>query len=198
MLDVLLIRPGATNFDEEGRIKGALDIPLSQAGNEQAKVLAGNLQPIKLDCLYVAPCESARATAAAIGERNFCRQKSLDCLRNLDLGLWQGKLTNEVRRLQPRVYRQFQEHPTDVSPPAGETVSDALARVRPAFDKLIRKHRDGCVAFLVPHPMAAIVRFALVGGSLGDLWEPELGFGKYETIRVSGAAINQDFALETV
>ncbi len=36
MLEVLLIRPGATTFDEDGRIKGSLDIPLSpQESNKQ-------------------------------------------------------------------------------------------------------------------------------------------------------------------
>jgi phosphoserine phosphatase len=198
MLEVLLIRPGSTIFDEEGRIKGALDIPLSAAGREQAQALSLSLQTIKLDCLYVAPCESALSSAAAIAERNFCKQKTLDCLRNLDHGLWQGKLVADVRRLQPRVYRQFQEHPTDVCPPAGETIQEGLERVRASVDKLIRKHQGGRIGLIVPQPMASIVRFTLVAGSFGDLWKSELDFGQYETIQVSRSAAARSFELETV
>ena len=184
MIEVLLIRPGSTTFDHEGRIKGSLDIPLSAEGEAQAERLSQSLAEIKLDCLYVAPCESAVQSAELIGERNFCKQKSLECLRNLDHGLWQGKLLSEVRRLQPKVYRQFQEHPTDVCPPQGETVQAAYDRVSAIITKLKKRHRGGRIGLLVPQPMSAIVRYALVGGSLGDLWKSELDFGTYETLLV--------------
>ncbi len=184
MIDVLLIRPGSTTFDREGRIKGSLDIPLSTEGEAQAEALSRSLAEVKLDCLYVAPCESAMASAQRIGDRNFCKQKTLDCLRNLNHGLWQGKLVSEVRRLQPKVYRQFQEHPTDVCPPEGETVQAAYDRVRVMVDKLKKRHNGGRIGLLVPQPMASIVRYALVGGSLGDLWKSELDFGTYENLVV--------------
>ncbi len=32
---VLLIRPGATDFDDQGRIKGSLDMPMSERGRQQ-------------------------------------------------------------------------------------------------------------------------------------------------------------------
>ena len=37
MIEVLLIRPGSTTFDHEGRIKGSLDIPLSVEGKLKRK-----------------------------------------------------------------------------------------------------------------------------------------------------------------
>ena len=184
MVQVLLIRPGATTFDVEGRIKGSLDIPLSEQGEAQARNLARMLADEKLDCLYVAPAESARQSAEFIAERNFVKQKSMDCLRNLDHGLWQGKLVSEVKRLQPRVYRQFQEHPTEVCPPGGETVMDAVGRVRRSVEKLVKKHKHGRIGILVPQPLASIVKSVLTGADLGDLWKSELDFGTYESVCV--------------
>ena len=184
MFEVLLIRPGSTAFDEEGRIKGAMDIPLSALGEGQVEALAASLEDVDVDCLYAAPCESARQSAQRIAERNGCKLKTLDWLRNLDHGLWQGKLVSEVRRCQPRVYRQFQEHPNDVCPPAGETVQAAWERVQVGVRKLKRRHDGGRIGLVVPQPMACIVRCALVGGSLGDLWQSELDFGTFETLRV--------------
>lgn len=189
MIEVLLIRPGSTTFDQEGRIKGSLDIPLSVEGEAQAEALSRSLAEIKLDCLYVAPCESALKSAERIGDRNFCRQKTVDCLRNLNHGLWQGKLVSEVRRLQPKVYRQFQEHPTDVCPPEGETVQAAFERVKPMVEKLKKRHTNGRIGLLLPAPMAAIVRVALIGGSLGDLWKAELDFGTYEVLQVEAKPV---------
>ncbi len=184
MIEVLLIRPGSTTFDEEGRIKGAMDIPLSEPGRLQAQRLAESLAGVSLDCLYVAPCESALESAKQIRAANHCKQKTLECLRNWNHGLWEGKLVSDVRRCQPKVYRQFQEHPGDVCPPEGETVQDVLHRLQSTVSKLFRRHRNGRIGLLVPQPMAAVVRYALTGGSLGDIWQAELDFGTFETLTI--------------
>lgn len=184
MLEVLFIRPGCTTFDEAGRIKGSLDIPLSQNGLAQADQLATALQTVKLDCLYVAPCMSAQLTAERIAERNFCRQRTLDWLKNLDHGLWQGKLASEVKRLQPTFYRQFQENPVDVCPPGGETVYQAAHRIQAPLNKLIRKHESGRIGILVPDPLASIAQRCLLGGRLGDIWQLERDSGTFDTVFV--------------
>ncbi len=180
MLEVYIIRPGATIFDEAGRIKGSLDIPLSPEGIEQAKQLSHTLQSIKMDCLYVAPCLSAQDTADRIADRNFCRQRTLDCLRNLDHGLWQGKLVSEVKRLQPTFYRQFQENPASVCPPGGETLPSAVQRVRDTLNKLSQKHEGGRIGFLAPEPMASIIQVCLVGGRFGDIWKLQRDSGTFD------------------
>jgi probable phosphoglycerate mutase len=88
----------------------------------------------------------------------------------LNQGLWQGLLVEEIRRKQPKVYKQWQEHPETVCPPAGETLPEALLRVEETLEKLARKHRQGTIALVVPEPLAAIIRFRLEGTELGDLW----------------------------
>ena len=194
MLEVLLIRPGSTTFDEEGRIKGAMDIPLSRQGRQQAAELAERLKTVKLDCLYVSPAESAQQSAQQIAQLNFCRVKTLDCLRNVNQGLWQGKLVSDVKRLQPKVYRQFQEHPADVCPPQGETVLEAIDRIQSQISKLLKRHDGGRVGILIPQPLAAIVHCVLLGGSLGDLWKSELDFGTFEVLRVEAKQKSAELA----
>ncbi len=184
MLEVLLIRPGSTVFDEDGRIKGSLDIPLSPRGIQQAEAAAKSLNGMKLDCLYAAPCESAQDTARYIARRTGWKQKTLDCLQNVDHGLWQGKLVDEVRRLQPRVYRQFQETPESVCPPGGETLAAAAARVEHVLDKLKRKHQGHRIGMVVPEPMASIVRCHFLGGMIEDMWKAETDAGTWELVVV--------------
>lgn len=194
MIEVLLIRPGCTTFDEEGRIKGSLDIPLSDLGVRQASELAESLQAVKLDCLYVAPGESAQDSARQICELNFCKKKTLECLCNLDHGLWQGKTVAEVKRLQPKVYRQFQTNPEGVCPPSGETVQDAVARIRSTLCKVIKRHDGGRIGIVVPQPLASVVRHVLLGGAWGDLWKCELDFGTYETLRLESVPDSKQLA----
>jgi probable phosphoglycerate mutase len=184
MLEVLVIRPGSTTFDEVGRIKGSLDIPLSPQGIEQAERLSVMLQTIKMDCLLVAPCASAQSTAEAIGERNFCKQKTMDWLANLNHGLWQGKSLAEVKRLQPSFYRDFQEDPAHVCPPGGETVQEAIDRIFVPLQKLLRKYDGGRIGILVPEPLASIVQFCLSGGQFGDIWKSESDSGCFQMLRV--------------
>jgi phosphoserine phosphatase len=188
MLEVVLIRPGSTTFDEDGRIKGSLDIPLSPKGIQQAEAAAKSLSDMALDCLYVAPCESAQETARYIVRRNRWKHKSLDCLRNVDHGLWQGRLVDEVRRLQPRVYRQFQEAPNAVCPPGGESLEMATERIAGAIEKIKRKHQGKRIGFVVPEPMASIVRCQLVGGSIEDMWKAETDTGNWDLLIVDPKA----------
>ena len=56
MLRIILIRPGETIYDEQERIVGNLDIPLTDAGRESITKLADSLKPLNLEMLYHAPC----------------------------------------------------------------------------------------------------------------------------------------------
>jgi broad specificity phosphatase PhoE len=188
MVEIYVIRPGSTSFDEAGRIKGALDIPLSPLGIQQAETLAETFRTLKLDCLYVGPCSSAQETASRISNRNFCRLKTLDYLKNLDHGLWQGKLMSEVKRLQPTFYRQFQENPMEMCPPNGETVQAVLNRIRSPLLKLLQKHEAGVIGFLAPEPMASVVHFCCAGGRFGDIWKSERDSGTFNSIHLSESA----------
>jgi len=187
MLEIFVIRPGATVFDDSGRIKGSLDIPLSSKGIEQAEQLSRTFQTMKWDCLYVAPSLSAQSCADKIAERNFCRQRTLDCLKNLDHGLWQGKLISEVKRFQPTFYRQFQESPLSVSPPGGETLTSARQRVEATLSKLAHKHEGGRIGFLAPEPMASIIQCYFAGGEFGEIWKHEQDSGTFERIELRDA-----------
>lgn len=185
MLQVVLVRPGSTTFDEQGRMKGALDIPLSPLGEQQSIEAAESLKEVQLDCLYVAPCESAQSTGRIIADTRGWKMRTLDCFRNVNHGLWQGKLVDEVRRLQPRLYKQFQENPTSICPPGGEMLEAACERIENAFDKLLRRHRKGTIGLVVPEPMASVVRCYLLGCDFDDVWNHQRDAGTWELLALA-------------
>jgi probable phosphoglycerate mutase len=187
MLRVLLIRPGSTDLDDQGRIKGRLDIPLSQQGEEQVAKAVGELSEVEISAIYSAPTTSCRQTANAFAGARRVKVKNVDGLHNLDLGLWQGKRIDEVRQTQPRVYRQWQENPDCVCPPAGESLPDARKRVLAALVKLVKKHKDGVIAVVAPEPLASVCRSVLSESELGDLWKAECDCGRWEAIDVESA-----------
>ena len=171
MLTVVLVRPGRTDYDLQGRIQGTLDIPLNEQGKQEALTLATELKSVGVEVVYSAPCQSAQMTAKILAKENKVKIKVLDKLHNLDHGLWQGMLIDDVRTKQPKVYRQWEEHPETVCPPNGEPVSAAVERVRETLQKLIRKHDTDKIAIVLPEPLATLARSVLTRTPAADLWE---------------------------
>jgi len=184
MLRIVLIRPGSTDFDEQGRIKGTLDVPLSRNGTSQVARTVSELVELPIETIYASPCQPAQETAEAIAAASGAKVRRLDRLRNLDQGLWQGKLIAEVRQKQPKVYRQWQDRPETICPPGGEMLAAAEKRIREVMEKLIKKHKTGVVALVVPEPLASLVRRYLTDSELGDLWKVECEKGQWELFEI--------------
>jgi phosphoserine phosphatase len=189
MIQMYVVRACSTDFDEQGRIKGTLDIPLSEMGQSQVGRLVGELHEQQMQVIYASPCRSAQQTAAALGADHHLKVKTLDELQNLDHGLWHGKLVDEVRVSQPKVFRQLQDHPETVCPPQGEPVGAAAQRVRSLIARLARKHKRGAIALVVPEPIASFVVAALSQSDLGDLWKAECECGGWKMFEVQAEKV---------
>lgn len=170
MVHIVLMRPGATDFDLQGRIQGDLDVPLSEQGRDEVKQAIEKIRPLGISTLYYSPNEAASETAQIIAEALQIKIKQVDNLRNLNQGLWQGMLVDEVRLKQPKVYRQWQEHPETVCPPDGEMLSEANDRIEETLERLIKKHKAGSLGLVAPEPLATLIAARLQGSDLGDLW----------------------------
>ena len=184
MAQIILIRPGSTDYDVQGRIQGRLDIPLSEQGRQEAADAIACLRERELTALYTGVCRAARETAELIGAALKLKPKPIDRLQNLDHGLWQGMLIEEVKRKQPKVYRQWQESPEIVCPPEGEMLAAVVERTEAVLNKLLRKHRFGAIGLVVPEPLASVIRCQLLGGEFGDLWKAVNGCGRIEAFDV--------------
>jgi broad specificity phosphatase PhoE len=184
MVKIILIRPGSTDFDQQRRIQGTLDVPLNEEGNAEVARLIEALRPMGLEALYAPGCQPALATAKAIAAALGLRLRKLERMQNLDHGLWQGMLIDEVRLRQPKVYRQWQEIPQCICPPGGEMLDHAAGRVRAAMSKLLKRHKDGVIGLVIPEPLASLVRCLLNHAELGDLWKATSEHGRWEVIEV--------------
>jgi probable phosphoglycerate mutase len=189
MIKVILIHPGATEYDQQHRIQGRLGIPMSDEGREEVRQSIVSLASVGMEVIYAAPGMAATETAEMIGDALDLRVKVLEKLQNLNLGLWQGMLVDDVRTKQPKVYRQWQDHPDNICPPEGEMLDVARQRVEKALDKLARKHKSETIGLVVPEPLGSLVRAYFANGNedVGDLWKP-IATGTWETIAPSSAA----------
>lgn len=170
MINVLLIRTGDTEYECQGRIQGTLDVPLSEDGRQQIELLVEQLRDQPIETLYYAPCRASQQSAKILGEQLGMKSKKVDSLHNLDHGLWQGMLLEDVKVKQPKVYRRWLEHPETVCPPNGETLGQARERMQQVLAKLAKKHKEGTVAILVPEPLASLMHCMLLDETVGGLW----------------------------
>src|SRR5699024_7443534 len=68
MITIGLIRHGLTDWNEEGRIQGSIDIPLNDKGKWMAKRLANRLRCRQWDTIYTSPLQRAQMTAHIIAD----------------------------------------------------------------------------------------------------------------------------------
>ncbi len=161
MTDIVVIRPGCTDYDEEHRIQGSLDLPLNQKGEDQVETLVRELAGSQVDVIYSAHCEPALSTAEALGQTLRAPVKELDGLRNLNQGLWQGLTVDDVRRKFPKVFKQWRETPESICPPEGETITEAMNRIRQSLQKPLKRKQS--IAIVASEPLATLVVCVMTG-----------------------------------
>ncbi len=185
MFQIVLIRPGSTDYDVQGRIQGSLDIPLNEQGLAEVAAAVEPLRDKGMETIYSPVSQPPLQTAGVIAKALGIKLKKIERLENLRQGLWEGMLVEDVRRKQPKVYRQWQEQPENVCPPEGEMLGEADDRVRTALLKLLKRHKEGGVIGLVPpEPLLSLARCFLTRGELGDLWRATNGHGRFEVLAV--------------
>ena len=188
---VLIITPGPTEFDDQGRIKGSLDVPMTDDGSRQVDELIDDIGDLDVKTIHTAPGESCRDTADRLASRQSgrgreVRVKVVENLRNVDHGLWHGKLIDEVKRQHPKTYRRGQESAEEICPPGGEPVAEAKQRVAAAIRRLAKK-ASGPVVVVLPNPLAAIAGRDLAGGDGPvDLWTSERDHAAFHWFELAG------------
>jgi broad specificity phosphatase PhoE len=165
------VRSGRTAWEMEGRIQGALDIPLSAEGlaeiEQRAKEIKGRIGRVILCGADQAATESAEAIRRACGGR----VKPLRELREMRLGLWEGLLEEEALHRNPTAYRLWRKDPLAACPPSGESAEECYARVSGVLRRLAVQEGDKPTALVCSRLIAAMVHCCAKDAPVNRLWE---------------------------
>ena len=183
-LHLLLVRCGATELDDQGRITGSLDLPLSDNGEAQARNLAIELNELEIQKIYSAPNIGAQQTAQQISRDGTIKSRVEEALGNLDHGLWHGKSIAELKETQPKLYRQWQEQPETICPPDGETIDAVRKRLNKFLKRLKKKHKSGVVALVISEPLASIIHAEILKIEITQRWQVQSNCGQWNLVTV--------------
>jgi broad specificity phosphatase PhoE len=166
MKRILLIRHGQTDWNVEGRWQGQLDVPLNETGLEQAQALAEHLKNAEITAVYSSDLSRAHTTAFRIAEAHQLLVKADVRWRELDLGILQGMLTNDINTQHPDVALGMRENYLDYQIPNGETRRAMQARAYEAYLEIIANEAGPEIAVVSHGGTIRILLMKLFGDSV--------------------------------
>jgi probable phosphoglycerate mutase len=142
---LVLVRHGETEWSRTGQHTGVTDLPLTPAGEEAARGLAGAMKDFDFSLVLSSPLQRARRTAELAG-----LQPEVDPdLAEWDYGAYEGLTTRQVRERLGYDWTVF-EHGVAPGETPGETVEEVAARASQVVRRAVEAMASGDVV-LVAH-----------------------------------------------
>ncbi len=128
-----VIRHGPTRWNDEGRIQGTTDVPLSESG--RAAVAGWRVPPELAGFRWVSsPLRRALETARLLGGA----PEVAPVLAEMDHGAWEGRMVDELRAELGQEMAANEARGLDFRPPGGESPRDVQDRVLPWLAEVAR------------------------------------------------------------
>jgi len=126
MSDLLILRHGPTQWNEQRRIQGRTDIPLSDAGRA---VVQGWRVPTDFTDFYcvASPLIRAMETARILG----LTPQPINALVEMSWGDWEGRVLDDLRGELGDAMAENEARGLDFCAPGGESPRDTQERLKP-------------------------------------------------------------------
>ncbi len=137
MSRIFLLRHGRALLpDEKRRFIGRTDLPLSPEGVEEALAAGKAMEEMPFDRLYSSDLGRALQTAQVVARFVDVPVRLEPCLREIDLGNWEGMEMAAVKSEQPEAYEARGRDFEGFRPPGGESFGDLANRTLPFLAEL--------------------------------------------------------------
>lgn len=173
MARILLIRHGETEWNKQGRFQGSTDIPLSDTGYEQARLLSAQLADKHLAAVWSSPLRRALDTARAVAAPHRLPVKQHRDLREIEMGQWEGLTIPQVEARWGEEFANWRHDPLAApAPPGGEQYRDFQTRCIGALDDVAGQYDPEQQIAVVCH--GGVIK-AVLAGILELPWRPRRG-----------------------
>jgi broad specificity phosphatase PhoE len=135
-----LLRHGKTVWNEEKRIQGRQDSPLSSTGRIQVHEWGKFLTEYRVDQIIASDLGRVRETVTIL--QQYCNNVPVEwnsALREQSWGDWEGKTFSELKEEQSEELLSQVRAGWDFCPPAGESRKDVLDRAMPVIKEALQR-----------------------------------------------------------
>jgi probable phosphoglycerate mutase len=134
------VRHGETLWNQQGRMQGQHDSPLTPTGLNQAKQLARRLAQVEFAALYSSDLGRAHQTARCIADETGHEIIAQHGLRERSFGIFEGLTNAEIRMRHPEDYELFAKRIPHYVMPGGESAAQFMARAIATLDFIAESH----------------------------------------------------------
>ncbi|CAF0691393.1 Phosphoglycerate mutase, PhoE family [Candidatus Methylacidithermus pantelleriae] len=160
-----IVRHCKTRWNLEGRIQGLTDVPLCEEGRQEARENLAKLRSLGLRWVACSPLSRGKETAELYAKGLGIGLVVCDDLREIDLGEWEGKRSQDLLEDSASPYARWLEDPSQFPLPPGSTepVWQAQERIVRAVAKLWEQGPQGPFLIVLHKYVRALLHCALLG-----------------------------------
>ena len=182
--EIALVRHGASQDAVPGEpfemVEGHSNPPLSEIGEQQARLVGARLAQAPPDALFITTLQRTAQTAAPLIEATGLKPTVVPELAEVRLGEWEGgELRIRTAHGDPLVATIFEQQRWDVIPGA-EPTEEFAARVRAGIARIVELTGPGKVAAAVVH-----------GGVIGELARQATGAPRLAFVHAENTSISR-------
>lgn len=150
-MKLFITRHSKTLWNQEKRLQGWQDSPLTRQGIEDALLLKKRLETLKIDYCFSSPIERAKNTSEILFEHVIVDNR----LKEMSFGKYEGRKLAEI--LNDSQYDKLWNHPDDdICLPDGESYLDVQTRLKAFINETYQKYYDKTI-FITIHGMLFII-----------------------------------------
>lgn len=152
---LILLRHGESEWNQENRFTGWVDVELSPRGVEEARRAGMLLREFPIEIIFTSALRRAWRTAEIVREvlgRPDIPIERSEALNERHYGQLQGLNKEEVRRQYGEEQFRLWRRSYDVAPPGGESLADTQRRVLPYYrQRIVPELQQGKTVLVVAH-----------------------------------------------
>lgn len=150
MTELYVVRHGETEWSANGRHTSVTDLPLTERGEQQARTLAGQLDPADFGLVLSSPRRRAWHTAELAGFVGEHQPELDDDLAEWSYGDYEGRTSAEIAEEVPGW--TIWSHPA----PGGESAEEVAARLDRVVARVRRSGVERAICFAHGHSLRAL------------------------------------------
>jgi len=134
-----LLRHGITLWNEEKRIQGSMDSPLSEHGKEVTKAWARQLVSEKWDRIVASDLKRVRETVTILNTSLKLPLFFEPRLREMHWGSWEGLPIKDIYSQEATLVEEMVQAGWEFRPPQGESRKEALTRAKIGINNAVSR-----------------------------------------------------------